>query len=40
MVDYANAAIIVWGGKSKGTKHTIDLAEKKGLLKFIYTMKI
>lgn len=31
MVDVASAAICFWDGKSKGTKHTIDLCKKKGI---------
>ena len=31
MADYADALIAIWDGDSKGTKHMIDLAEKKGL---------
>lgn len=32
MADYADAALIFWDGQSKGSKHMIDLATKKGLL--------
>ncbi len=32
MADYADMLIAFWDGKSKGTKHMIDLAEKKGLI--------
>jgi hypothetical protein len=32
MAAYADACICFWDGKSKGTKHMIDLAEKKELL--------
>jgi hypothetical protein len=32
MADYAEALIAFWDGKSKGTKHMIDLALDKGLL--------
>lgn len=28
MANYADACIVFWDGKSKGTKHMIDLAEK------------
>jgi len=28
MAEYADALIVFWDGKSKGTKHMIDLAEK------------
>ncbi len=31
MVDVADAVIVFWDGKSRGTKHTIDLAQKKGV---------
>lgn len=31
MAKYADAAVCFWDGKSKGTKHMIDLAEKEGL---------
>lgn len=31
MAEYAEAAIILWDGRSKGTKHMIDLAEKHSL---------
>ena len=31
MVDIASAAICFWNGKSKGTKHTIDLCKEKGI---------
>ena len=31
MVAVADAVIVFWDGKSKGTKHTIDLADKKGI---------
>ena len=31
MAEYADALIAFWDGKSKGTKHMIDLAEKQGL---------
>jgi len=32
MADYADACVVFWDGKSRGTKHMIDLAEKTGLL--------
>jgi len=32
MADYADALIVFWDGKSKGTKHMIDVAEEKNLL--------
>lgn len=31
MAKYADAAVCFWDGKSRGTKHMIDLAEKEGL---------
>jgi len=31
MAEYADALIVFWDGKSKGTKHMIDLAEKMNL---------
>lgn len=31
MVEAADAVIIIWDGKSKGTKHTLNLATKKGI---------
>jgi len=32
MADYAEALIAFWDGKSKGTKHMIDIALAKGLI--------
>lgn len=29
MADYAEALIAIWDGKSRGTKHMIDIAEKR-----------
>jgi len=31
MAEYADGLLAFWDGKSKGTKHMIDLANKKGL---------
>jgi len=31
MAKYADAAVILWDGESKGTKHMIDIAEKEGI---------
>lgn len=31
MGDYAEAALILWDGKSRGTGHMIDIAKAKGL---------
>ncbi len=37
IVGYCDKLIAFWDGKSKGTKHSIDLAEKQGkLLKIVY----
>ena len=36
MANYADALIAIWDGKSKGTKHMIDIAKKKGLKVFVY----
>jgi hypothetical protein len=35
MADYADSLIALWDGKSKGTKHMIDDAKKKGLNVFV-----
>jgi len=35
MAEYADAAIIIWDGKSKGSKHMIDIAKEKKLKVFI-----
>lgn len=39
MAEYSDALIAVYDGKSKGTKHMIDIAKKKRLKVFIYTVK-
>jgi hypothetical protein len=31
MAKYANACVCFWDGKSRGTKHMIDIAKKEGL---------
>ena len=36
MADYADALIAVWDGESRGTKHMIDIARRKGLEVFVY----
>jgi len=36
MAESADALIAIWDGKSKGTKHMIDIAKKKGLKIFVY----
>ncbi len=39
MADYADALIAVWDGVSKGTNHMIEIAKRKNLKIFIYTIK-
>lgn len=39
MAQNAEALIALWDGKSRGTKHMIDLAEKAGLEIFIYIVE-
>lgn len=36
MADYADAVIILWDGRSKGTKHMIEQAEKKKLKYYVH----
>jgi hypothetical protein len=36
MVDNAEALVALWDGKSRGTRHMIDIARKKGLKVFVY----
>ena len=36
MAEYADALLACWDGKSKGTKHMVDLAKKHGLKVFVY----
>ncbi len=36
MANNADALIAIWDGKSKGTKHMIDIAKQKGLKVFVY----
>ena len=40
MASEADALIAVWNGKSKGTKHMIDIATKRKLQVFVYNMGI
>jgi hypothetical protein len=35
MANYADALIAIWDGKSRGTKHMIDLAKAKGIKVYI-----
>ena len=36
MAEDSDALIAIWDGKSKGTKHMIDIAKRKGLYTFVY----
>lgn len=36
MANYADALVAVWDGQSKGTKHMIETATKKGLKVFVW----
>lgn len=36
MAEYADALLACWDGKSRGTKHMIDLAREHGLKVFVY----
>ena len=38
MGDYADACIAIWDGKSKGTRHMIEIAKRKQLKLFIYIL--
>ena len=40
MIEYANGLIAIWDGKSKGTKHSINLAEKRYTNYFVHVCKI
>jgi len=39
MADYADALIALWDGKSKGTKHMINIARRKNLLVYVCMVK-
>jgi hypothetical protein len=39
MVEYADALIAIWDGKSRGTKSTIDLAKKKGIPIYVHIVE-
>lgn len=39
MSEYADALIAVWDGESKGTKHMIDIATKKGLKVYVHKVE-
>jgi hypothetical protein len=36
MAEHAEALIAIWDGESKGTKHMINIAKKKGLICYIW----
>lgn len=36
MASKAEALVAIWDGKSKGTKHMIEIARARGLLTFVY----
>lgn len=36
MAEYADALIAVWDGKSRGTKHMIDIARDRGLKVYVF----
>jgi hypothetical protein len=36
MAKYAQALVAIWDGKSRGTKHMIDIATKAGLTVYIH----
>lgn len=39
MAEFADACIVLWDGKSLGTKNMINLAKKYGLNLFIFSLK-
>ncbi len=40
MAQYADAAVILWDGESKGTKHMISEARKQGLTIYLHAKQI
>jgi hypothetical protein len=40
MAEHADALLAFWDGKSKGTKHMIDIAESKGLQIYVHNIEI
>ena len=36
MAEYADGLVAVWDGASRGTKHMIDIAKKKGLKVYVH----
>lgn len=39
MAENADCCICIWDGKSRGTKMMIDIAKRKRLMTFVYTVK-
>jgi hypothetical protein len=40
MAEWAEALVAIWDGKSRGTKHMIDIARKAGLKVFVYRVTV
>jgi hypothetical protein len=40
MADHAEAIVALWDGESRGTKHMIDTARRKGLRVYVHHMTI
>lgn len=40
MAENADALIAIWDGESKGTKHMIDIARRKGLKVYVFNTSI
>ena len=38
MADNADALIAIWDGRSRGTQHMIEIAKKRGLRVFVYSL--
>lgn len=36
MAEYADALVAIWDGQSRGTKHMIDIAKRKGLSVYVH----
>ena len=39
MAENADALLAIWDGKSKGTKHMIDIANERGLSVYVYKLE-
>lgn len=39
MADYAEALIAIWDGKSRGTRHMIDVADKRQMPRRVFLVK-